>query len=570
MITVEPFKKNFGVVRGASMIRLFQLNGSFPSKHYMTGGSMVIQLTGANIEAMQEAFPDGIDWQCDEAKEFLNVQIMRDTSADLKEELETNLEIQEPLDYEFKTTPYKHQEIAFRLAKDLPFFAYFMEMGCGKTKVAIDDAAYQYEMERCDLVLILAPNGVHVQWIEEQIPTHIPDRIPHKAAYYRSYLKSKEKKALQAACEYTEGLRLISVNIEALSHASGLTWCQELIKTGKRVMIILDESSRIKTPGSKRTRNIIKLGKLCSIRRILTGSPVTSGVENLFSQLKFLSESILGLSSFLSFKARYCIMQTFDNYQKIIGYRMLDELKNKMDPWVYRVRKEDCLDLPPKTYVEYPVEMAPEQKKLYAQMLEDLMVELENGLIVDAPIAIVKLLRLQQILSGHLPDEEGGLAWELAPDKNPRVQALLQLLDDCPGQIIVWARFKFDLYALEKVLKPFGVVSYHGGASQADRVKAIKDFKSGEARIFLGNPAAAGIGLNLVGPLYSIYYSNSYDAEQRWQSEDRNHRIGTTGNVTYYDFVAGPMDRKIIRALRDRKNLANLTIDGIKELLKDE
>lgn len=571
MITVQQAgNKNFGIINGASIVALFRLNGALPSKHYMKGGMMYIQLTGANIDALEAELGD-INWQCLAAKQYLLTRETTEINRGLKIELIADPHMGPHINYEFKLPPFDHQLVAFKLSKDLPFFGYFMEMGCGKTKVGIDNIAYLYERDLLDTVLIIAPNGVHVQWIVEQLVDHMPDRIEHEAAYYRSNLRAAEKKTLAKALAF-DGLRIIAINIEALSHKSGIEWAKAYLATSGKRMCCLDESSKIKKPGAKRTRSVQTLGKMCEYRRIMTGSPVTSGVENLFSQLKFLSDEILGLTSYVSFKARYCIMETFDNYQKIVGYKMIDELQAKMDPWTYRVKKSDCLDLPEKTYIERRIELTKEQKHYYDEMFHELMVQLETGEIVDATLAIVKLLRLQQIICGHLPSEEGGMAWQLPHDKNPRISAVLELIEESQGQVIVWARFKHDLASLEQALgDKYTCVSYHGATKTADREEAKRAFVSGDARIFIANPAAAGIGLNLNVASEVIYYSNSFDAEQRWQSEDRAHRIGMKCPVTYYDLVVpGTVDRKILSTLKKKKNLADMTIDGLKEFLSEK
>jgi SNF2 family DNA or RNA helicase len=569
MIKIEYRSPKYSVAVGIPMKDIFRINGLLPSHHKFQNGELVFLSTKANVEFLQKFFKN-IQWNCSNCKAIFEGIEHTEKARKLKAEIaKTDLVIDDS-GYEFKTKPYEHQKKAWMLARDSHAFAYLMDMGTGKTKTGIDDIAYQFEKDRIDTVIILAPNGVHSQWIEEQLPDHLPDRIKHKAMYYSSYLKAKEKRKLEATLAFKDGLRIIAMNIEALSYASGEKFAKKLVNSSKKIMVVLDESSRIKYYRSKRTRNIISIFKPCPIKRIMSGSPVTSGVENYYSQFLFLDPDIIGLSTMSSFKNRYCEVVQMDKYEKIVGYKRLDDLLSRIDPYAFRVKKEDCLDLPNKVYEQRYVEPTKEQIKMYETMKEELLIELDTGEIVEAKIALVKLLRLQQILSGHLLDENGNIVWEIPYEKNPRIKSCLEIMEETSSQVIIWARFKHDLRSLETALsKHYSVVTYHGSVDSTNKEKAIKDFKAGNAQIFLGNPASAGIGLNLNVANLMIYYSNSYNAEQRWQSEDRAHRIGMKGSLTIVDqVVKNSIDVRILQALKSRKELAALTVDGIKNLLQ--
>jgi len=329
----------------------------------------------------------------------------------------------------------------------------------------------------------------------------------------------------------------------------------------------VDESSRIKRPGAQRTKVITKLSNLCKYRRIMTGTPVTKGPEDIYSQFKFLDPQILGYDSFYSFKARYCIMGGFENKQ-IVAYQNVDELTKNIEGHSFRVLKKDCLDLPDKIYQRYPVELSEKQRKLYDQMRKTYIAELE-GEQIDAPATITRLLRLQQIVCGWFPTET-----EVKPieDKNPRLNALLEILSDIDSKVIIWARFKADLKAIEHALGSLAV-AYHGEVSNDARADAVERFQNDpKIRYFVGQPQSGGIGLTLTAADYAVYYSNSFDLETRLQSEDRCHRIGTKNNVTYIDLEAPKtVDTKIIKALRSKKNLADvITKDPISLFLMDD
>ena len=246
-------------------------------------------------------------------------------------------------------------------------------------------------------------------------------------------------------------------------------------------------------------------------------------------------------------------MGGFENRQ-IVSYNNIDELTQAIEGHSFRVLKKDCLDLPEKIYQRHPVELSKKQRKLYDQLLKNFVTELE-GEHLSAPEAITRLLRLQQIICGWFPTEDGGTEID---EKNTRLSALIDLLPDIQCKVIIWARFKRDIKAIGAALGK-KAVSYYGEVSNDDREVAVDRFQNDpNVRYFIGQPQSGGIGLTLTAAECAIYYSNSFDLETRMQSEDRCHRIGTKNNVTYIDFESPKtIDTKIINALREKKNLAD-------------
>jgi SNF2 family DNA or RNA helicase len=339
------------------------------------------------------------------------------------------------------------------------------------------------------------------------------------------------------------------------------------ILLANKVMLVVDESSRIKRPSAKRTKEITKFGKYAKYKRIMTGTPITKGPEDSYSQFRFLNPHILGYDSFYSFRARYCIMGGFENRQ-IVSYQNIDELTRNIEGHSFRVLKKDCLDLPDKIYQRYPINLSAKQQALYNQLKKSFTAEL-NEEVLKAPEAITRLLRLQQIICGWFPSETESKPIE---DKNPRLEALKDILSDISSKVIIWARFRADISLIESMLGDLAV-SYHGGISNDQRVSSVERFQNDpKVRYFIGQPQSGGIGLTLTAADYAIYYSNSFDLETRLQSEDRCHRIGTKNNITYIDIEAPKtIDTKIIKALRDKKSLADIvTKDPISMFLSDD
>lgn len=463
--------------------------------------------------------------------------------------------------YPFKTKPYAHQAKAWDMSKEKDEFALFMEMGTGKTKVAIDTISYLYDSGRINSVLIVAPKGVYMNWVTKEIPTHLPDHIQYRMASWHASPRKAEQEALDNVMKPTDDLRILIMNVEAFSTDRGTKFARLFMDVGGRVAMVVDESTTIKNPGAQRTKNVIKIGTLAKYRRILTGEPVTRSPLDIYSQAQFLNPHLLGFSSYYTFRNRYAILVDIKagnrSFKKIVGFRQLDELTKLLQRFSYRVKKADCLDLPPKVYQYRHVELTPEQKKLYKQ-LSDTAIATLQGKALTVDNVLTEILRLHQITCGHFKSDEG----EIVDVPNNRLSELMDVLDEADDKVIIWANYVADIRKIEeslaKVYGPESVVSYYGDTSTDARSEAVKRFQEDPAvRFFVGNPATGGYGITLTAATMVVYFSNSYNLEHRLQSEDRAHRIGQTKSVNYVDLcVQGTIDEKIIKALREKKNIA--------------
>ena len=190
--------------------------------------------------------------------------------------------------YKFKTKPYAHQLKALEMSWDKQVFAYFMEMGTGKSKVLIDNASMLYDKGNINGLLIIAPKGVYKTWYENEIPTHMADHIEKKVVLWETSNTSKEyTKELNTVLATGTDFHILLMNVEAFSSQKGYDFAFRFVNSHK-AMIAVDESTTIKTPTAKRTKNILKLSTLASYKRILTGSPVTKSPIDLYSQCEFL------------------------------------------------------------------------------------------------------------------------------------------------------------------------------------------------------------------------------------------------------------------------------------------
>ena len=462
------------------------------------------------------------------------------------------------MDYKFKTKPYQHQKDALEKSWNRDSFAYFMEMGTGKTKVLIDNLALLYEKNKVDGALIIAPKGVVGTWFNQELPTHLPKRVKNVTVLWQSNINKKQKEKLNFE---QEGLHILIMNVEAFSTQKGFSYAEKFLTSHKSMMAI-DESTTIKNPRAKRTKNILLLSKAAKYRRIMTGSPVTRNPLDLYSQCEFLDPKHLNFPSYYAFRNRYAEMKTMflsgRSVQVVGGFRHLEELSESLKAFSYRILKENCLDLPNKIYMEREIQLTSEQERLYEQMRQEALATL-NGKTVTTMTALTQLMRLHQITCGHFAADDGSIQ----EVKNNRLAELLDVLDEIEGKAIIWAHYQHDVKNIFKLIEdkygPGSVVHYYGKTLPEQRDYAIKNFKDNDkVRFFVGTPQTGGYGITLVQASTVIYYSNGYDLEKRMQSEDRAHRIGQKKKVTYIDFIApNTIDEKIRKALRKKINIAS-------------
>ena len=466
------------------------------------------------------------------------------------------------MNYKFKTKPYQHQLNALALSWEKPYFAYFMEMGTGKSKVLIDNIAMLYDKGKINGALIIAPKGVIGTWYKDQIPGHMPDHVEYKAVMWQANINIKQQKKLDTLFETGEDLHILVMNVESFSTKKGIEFAYKFLSCHNTMMTI-DESTTIKNPDAKRTKNICKLGPHAKYRRILTGSPITKSPLDLYKQCDFLAPELLGHSSYYSFRTRYAIMKTANfggrSVQIVVGYRNLPELTDMLKAFSYRVLKDECLDLPKKTFMKRVVKLTKEQEYAYKQMSQLALAQFQGKLMTTATV-MTQLMRLHQITCGHFTADDG----TIKDLKNNRTDELSDLLNEVHGKVVIWAHYQYDVETIvERIKKEHGdnsVVTYYGLTPQDQRQDNIKKFqdKEGPVRFLVGTTATGGYGITLTAASTMIYYSNGYDLEKRQQSEARIDRIGQESPMTYIDLLAeNTIDDRIVVALRKKVNIAS-------------
>lgn len=487
------------------------------------------------------------------------------------------------LTFPFKVKPFDHQLRAFLLSRDEEKFALFCEMGTGKTKIVIDTTAYLYDKGEINALFVLANKGSYRNWVRTEVPIHMASHID----YYMTYWDAGADPGLRNTYDYLmtpmDKLKIFVMNIEALSYDRGIRMAKRFVDTHK-VLMCIDESTTIKNRSAIRTKNAIAIGKRVIYKRIMTGMPITKNPMDLFSQCNFLGPELLGYASFYSFQAHYADLKdqtvgfgkNMRRYKMVTGFKHLDELQDVVKEFSFRIRKDECLDLPPKLYQMVEVELTDNQQKVYNDLVKKSIAEIEGIGTISAAEALTKLVRLHQVVCGTIVTDDGD---EIALEDN-RLPALMSLLEETDGKVIIWATYRRDIRRIAKAIeKEYGeesVATYFGDTSSDAREEARLQFNESDSnlRFLVANPAVGGFGTTLLDKSESesqivIYYSNSYNLEFRMQSEDRSHRIGQTKNVTYIDLVSpNTVDEKIIDSLRNKRSISAIVMGDPLSLFK--
>jgi len=493
-----------------------------------------------------------------------------------------------------KTKPMGHQITGLERCEGKRNFAFLMEQGTGKTWLALADAERCWLAGKINAVLVIAPNGVHSNWVRREIPTHL--EVPSLCYIWRgtpSTKKAKEDVERMYRTHYEPGkepFRIFTINVEALNSPNGYAAVERFL-IAYNVMAIVDESTRIKSPEAKRSKKVCKLGLLATARRILSGSPITKAPTDLFMQFNFLKPGLLGTTSFRAFNATFAVLLEPGHPQLVAimrktgahgvpqivardedgnpQYRNLDRLRALIAPHSYRVTKAECLDLPAKVYKTVNFELTPNQRKIYNELKMEYSYLMEHDdYLEDVSFeAIAARTKMKQVTSGFINIH--GEPILLPPGDNPRMAAFKDQVEiamerDETTQIIVWAMYEQELLAVKAVLDDLGITSalYYGKTGKEERERIIDEFQAGKIRVFIGNPSAAGIGITLTAATLSMYVSCSNDNEHRMQSEDRNHRIGTKHTVVYIDFIAeDTLDESIQKSNMMKSAVAAAVLD---------
>lgn len=470
-----------------------------------------------------------------------------------------------PKSHDFAFPPMERQWDALDLAWREPRAALFLEMGCGKTFIAINTALARVKEGQINALLVIAPTPVKPVW-EIEFEKHCNEE------YDLHVVNSGGKKAaLKFMDEPPDCMRVMVIGIEALSQGGAYGIAFEFLKSHK-AMIVLDESSKIKNATAGRTNKAIELAKHCDYRMIMTGTSITQGIHDLYSQFRFLDWRLIGHKSYFTFTHRYCVMGGFEGKQ-IIGYDNVAELMDRVANNTIVIKKYEMMDLPPKTYERRIVTPSKEQAKALKDLGDPFMLSaVVDDKLLEVETILERMTRYMQIVGGHFPYKEDGEQQIMRfPGKNPKMEALLEIIDEIPhgAKVVIWARFRAEADWIYDELDrryPDKVMVYNGGTPKADRRRVLDQFQTDpNVKFFLSNPAMGGMGITLTAATYTIYYSNTFSLEDRLQSEDRNHRKGQENKVTYLDITMDHgIDHSMVSALINKKEIADFVTEELR------
>lgn len=514
----------------------------------------------------------------------------------------------DPASYIPKTAPFVHQAAVLARSWRKRNYALLMEQGTGKTKVDLDTTAMLLELGAINGQIIFAPKDVHEQWIVEQLPLHWPERHAVRTVIWSQSAATRRRARELYQRPIAGQFPILSMNHEALIGTDGFNIARDFCRTLGRVKATADEAHRFKTPKAIRTRRLWQVGSYAKVRRILTGTPQGQSPLDWYAQFRFLDWHIIGFDSFVAFRHRYGIYSKeyvkgrdgkLREYESLQGFQALDELAERIAPLSFRVTKAECLDLPPKMYVTRRLSLSANQRTLYDQLKDegfallakgekarvDLLPELPEDLALrvakpkdrmSLKIKLTLVLRLQQCAGGFATDDAGHTRPIDDLGQCPRMNEVLDIVEQAQGKVVVWSIYTAEIDALVALLKTAGIsaAAYYGATSKAQRADINARFRDpvDPLRVLVAHPRSAGTGRDWPGVNTVIYYSNGYSVIDRVQSEDRTHRIGTQGTVTYYDLHSCEADRLVKTVLTQGADLAahvlNMTTEQFKRALE--
>lgn len=428
-----------------------------------------------------------------------------------------------------------HQKTAFDKLKKLKVGGLFMDMGTGKTRTAIELIVYRES--KISKVIYFCP-------------------VSLKETVYNEFLKHTN---LQAKHIYMFDDRTCSKNIpNVFVYIVGI----ESMSSSKRVVltvnnlmdtntfVIIDESSYIKTHNAWRSERITYVSQSAKYKLLLTGTPITNNVQDLYAQMYFLSPKILGYNSFYSFAANH--LEYSEKYPgMVVRAHNTEYISKKIAPYIYQVTKEECLSLPIKLYKRLYFSMTDLQREYYSLAKTEILANCEE---FDSYTLFQLFSALQQIVSGF------SNKYSKKFSDNPRLELLLDFANRINDNAIIWCKYRYSLEAISLALS--GKCSIiHGGQSDKERKNQLSDFGSNN-QFLVAMLGVGSHGLNLIQANTAIFYENSFNYAQRIQAEDRCHRIGQNQNVLYVDLIcANSIDTRIVESIDKKENL----IDSFKK-----
>lgn len=470
--------------------------------------------------------------------------------------------------FEYKYKPYPYQEYAIERFRDSEYFALFCDMGTGKTKMNIDIAAWKFYNNQINLLVVLAPKNVYLNWYYTELPKHMP--VDYVCKTYWSGMGKRDMADLKSFYQLkTNILKILLINIESIRTEKGFNILKVFLKDHKS-FITVDESTVIKSHNSIQGKRSRELSPLGLTKSILTGYPSPNSCLDYFGQIEFLKKGLSGHRSYFYFRNYYTVIMNCNhgnrNYPKVVGYQNEKELINRLSKFSVRYKKEDVLpELPDREEKLQHVKMCSEQERLYHQFREECLIELNDGEIVSAEHAMVKIQKLRQIATGFVKDDNQN--WNQISDK--KIEALKEDLSLIPNEkAIIWSVYVEEIKAIAKELKS-ACVTFYG--ENKDNIESQRIWENDpDVPYIIINPKSGAKGLTLIQSHYNFYISYDHNLDDMLQSKERTHRIGQTNKVFYIFYaMINTIEPKIIKVLQQKKKLGDIVLDKLRGFLSE-
>lgn len=474
------------------------------------------------------------------------------------------------MSYPFRKPNYKHQQLEFDQYKDAKARALLWQMRTGKSKACIDLACYAFSKGRIDTVIVIAPNGVHLNWEINQLPAHHWHTVPYSCLSWSSASARTDKgynTALKEFLRPQDGLRWFCINSESITFDKPKKFLERLVASSKGVLLIVDESQDFRTPGSKRGRLARNIAKHCIYKRILTGSGFDNSPLHAWGQFEILKPAALGFKAYGEFENQYATKSLRKmgsrQFPVVDGFKNQEELRERIAQYASVVLREECDDMPELLPSQELFELSDEQRGLYSRISHQIIVEDDS---VDIPSSAVfeggvKNIKLQQVTSGFFINEHGEPFYT---KENPRREVLKRVVSELAKEgkkFIIWCRFTIDIGIVSDLLDELNIthVQYYGQIKTQQRMANMKAFMTDPSCLgFVGNPKAGGRGLDLSAARYIIWYSRDYDLITRRQADERATHIGGQ-SINVIDLLAlNTVDQGIIKALEEKVTVSEV------------
>lgn len=462
-----------------------------------------------------------------------------------------------------KVKPFNHQLTGASLAVNSfnlnhHGFAFLMEMGTGKSLTSIMVMGSLYRNDKIDRVLIVAPLSILGVW-EDELSKFA------SFAYDIVILKGSTQNKIKLLNELnkSEKLKIAVINYES-------AWRMEKELLGFNAdLIIADEGHKLKDNRSKQSKAMHTLGDFAKYKLLLTGTVITNKEIDIFSQYRFVDRSIFG-DSFYKWRNQFFTMGGYGLHTPIFKKALTDDFQNRFMSISYRVRKDECLDLPPITEEVRAIDLEPQALKIYKQLEDEMFAKFEDDKELTVTNVLTKILRLSQATGGYIPNDDDTSYSNVSTAK---MEALIDIVDAMKQEdkkLVIIARFNKELDAIEDMLSLKKIQYAVVRGNVKDRDAEIKNFQENpECKVFVGQIATCGLGITLTAASTMVFYSMDYSMANFEQCKSRIHRAGQTNNCHYIYLVAkNTVDRKVLRALRNKIDLAKSLVDDFKKGIK--